>query len=843
MKKNGLTTRFALTLAPSLALALALALTASCQRPSNDGAPVPAEQGSAIPSGIAAGDQVAVARYPLGSLNWSQKDVIEPSTIAASSYFGQALDLDEDTLIVGATEWTGDQPYFGAEVFVWNGTEWSHEDTLEAELKSTMANYAWDVAISGDIAAVGAPNEIDDEGTSTGAVFLFKRTLQGSWTFLQKVISSHAKAACWFGSSVALDGDTLLVGMSNWYDVPQKLGVGSAHIFARNHQTGLFEERDRLVAGDGGTMHEFGYTVDLQGYAAVVGAPGGTADAADGEVKHAGAAYVFDYNGTSWIRIEKLQASEPAEYARCGGSVAVDWDNLIVGCRGQPAGEDSEAYGAAYVFALSDAQDWRLEQMLVAASGYTGTGFGESVAIRGSLAAVGAPDYGGTDGVKEGAVYVFARSSARQWAQIAELQAAGTVSDDEFGSSMVLDSSLLVVGAKRFDVNEVSDTGAAFGFDFVRLQGTPCDYADQCSTGFCTDGICCNEACGDGDTSDCRACSTERGASEDGTCTLTTTMCRPAREDAPCDAPERCDGTSVTCPADANADASVECRPAGDDCDAPEYCTLGTDQCPDDLEAENGATCENPVSCREGGFCIYGECMVGRFVLSFTPDQFPLSIHSVDGPATGSLTIAHTGTLDTVTLTGAEVSPTEAFELSAPTTWPVDIAPGASVDLQVRFTPAGAGTTEGRLTIFIADCGDLTEIRLPLAGIVGAVDASPADSDFGTDATSPSVDAAGGVDDAAGGADGAATADATTVSDVDAAVPGVDGNVSGDSVPSGEVDAGSPDATNTGESSDTGCGCRVGQAAQLPFGARASTGAVSLLLLLGMLASRRRPRR
>ncbi len=112
--------------------------------------------------------------------------------------------------------------------------------------------------------------------------------------------------------------------------------------------------------------------------------------------------------------------------------------------------------------------------------------------------------------------------------------------------------------------------GLAFA-RFVRLQGplgAHCGGAGQCESGYCSDGVCCNESCASGAGTDCRACSAAMGGGIDGTCTTVTTpiVCRAAT--GPCDVGERCDGTSGECPADLGA-------PDGTACDGG-VCALGS---------------------------------------------------------------------------------------------------------------------------------------------------------------------------------------------------------------------------------------------------------------------------
>lgn len=146
--------------------------------------------------------------------------------------------------------------------------------------------------------------------------------------------------------------------------------------------------------------------------------------------------------------------------------------------------------------------------------------------------------------------------------------------------------------------------------------GQSCAIDAECGTGFCVDGVCCEEACG-GTASDCQACSVAAGAAEDGRCSLVDrgTVCRDAVGD--CDVAETCDGDSLECPTDALAFRGQLCRPAEDGCDEVERCDGETPLCPDDGRLSEGSVCA-PQRCLAGivtspGICdADGECVPGE---------------------------------------------------------------------------------------------------------------------------------------------------------------------------------------------------------------------------------------
>jgi hypothetical protein len=143
--------------------------------------------------------------------------------------------------------------------------------------------------------------------------------------------------------------------------------------------------------------------------------------------------------------------------------------------------------------------------------------------------------------------------------------------------------------------------------------GAPCNDDDQCANDHCSDGVCCDEACGNSDVTDCQSCLAAQTGLTDGTCATVlaaTHVCRPAAGE--CDLADSCDGLGTVCPADGFKSASIVCRAAVSDCDFEETCSGGAANCPPDLvrtvNASCGTTvaeeCSDPDRCDGAGVCL-----------------------------------------------------------------------------------------------------------------------------------------------------------------------------------------------------------------------------------------------
>jgi hypothetical protein len=239
-----------------------------------------------------------------------------------------------------------------------------------------------------------------------------------------------------FGWSVALDGETLLVG------APGAEGIvydtGAAWVFVRAGAT--WSQQAKLVASDGSFGHEFGVSVDVSGDRAAVGA-WLAHDVAFGPT---GAAYVYARSGTSWTQEAAFYAN--GEWSFFGADVALADDLLAVGA-------DGANFVAIYERSGSD---WPL--VATVTGPVTNTRFGSSVAWSGDTLLVGAPAYGSD----RGRVYVFDRAGS-SWPLVQVLDAPGGAAGDRFGDALDATGARLVVGAPRDD-DQGLESGSAHVF-------------------------------------------------------------------------------------------------------------------------------------------------------------------------------------------------------------------------------------------------------------------------------------------------------------------------------------------------------------------------------------------
>jgi len=328
---------------------------------------------------------------------WTEQAKLTASDGAATDLFGISVDVDGDTAVIAAffDDDNGDNSG-SAYIFTRSGTTWTQQAKLTASDGATNDLFGGAVAVDGDTAVIGAPED-DDSGNSSGSAYVFTRS-GTTWAQQAKLAAGDAAALDRFGFSVAVDADSAVIGAH--LDDDNGGASGSAYVFTRSGTS--WTQQRKLTASDRAASDRFGISVAMDADTAVIGASGDDDNGAG-----SGSAYVFTRGGGMWSEQAKLTASDGAADDVFGKSVAVDGDTAVIGARlDDDHGIDS---GAAYLFSRS-AGVWTEQQKLTASDGATSDLFGFSVAVNGVTAVIGAilDDDKGTN---SGSAYVFGQLS------------------------------------------------------------------------------------------------------------------------------------------------------------------------------------------------------------------------------------------------------------------------------------------------------------------------------------------------------------------------------------------------------------------------------------------------
>jgi hypothetical protein len=382
----------------------------------------------------------------LHAQEWNQLTKIIASDGLDFDEFGRAVSIYGDYAVVGA-HWDDDiaTDCGSAYIFRKEGGAWIQQAKLLASDASAQSQFGNSVSISGDYVVVGAYTS-SDNGLYSGSAYIFKRD-GTNWTQEAKLLPSDGATYDYFGNSVSISGDYVVIGTP--FDDDNGESSGSAYIYKRDGTN--WTQETKLLASDGVTDDEFGFTVAISGDYVVVGAP-----LDEGTI---GSAYIFKREGTSWTQQAKLEASDATADIYFGNSVSIFGDYAIIGAY-QGNGNVNNS-GSAYIFKREDT-NWLEQEKLFASDGSSGDYFGFSVSISGNYAVVGAKN-DEDNGFHAGSAYIF-KMEDPNWIEQVKLLPNEVASSDVFGCAVSISGNNLIVGARGDDGNGMN-SGAAYMFE------------------------------------------------------------------------------------------------------------------------------------------------------------------------------------------------------------------------------------------------------------------------------------------------------------------------------------------------------------------------------------------
>ena len=367
---------------------------------------------------------------------FSLESTLEASNAGANDYFGYSVAMLGSTILVGAYKEDSEGADAGAAyVYDLEDNVWSETTMLSYSSGSASDWFGYAVALCDTILAgreysdtyaiVGAMFD-DEKGANAGAAVVFIRVAPTVWVETQALYASDAEAGDTFGSSLAADVITCVIGA--YSEDTGGSNSGAAYVFTEDD--GNWTELEKIVASDPAVNDYFGYAVDISGDYIISGAYGSDTDGS-----LAGCAYVFKLTDGSFVQQQKLLASDGAASFNFGKTVSISGSYIAVG-----APENL----TVYIFKNTD-DVWSEVKIVQADILYPGELFGRSINLSGDYLIVGDRDSG-----EPGQVYIFNRNAGgdNNWGQIQKITQADAVNDG-FGIGVAIQESTTtaVVGA------------------------------------------------------------------------------------------------------------------------------------------------------------------------------------------------------------------------------------------------------------------------------------------------------------------------------------------------------------------------------------------------------------
>lgn len=339
--------------------------------------------------------------YRFNGSNWIEEQKLVASDGDMNDEFGWSVAIEGDLAVVGANGYDDPNRWTGSVyVFRYEDPNW----VQEAQLKADGVGYYWEefgysVDLSGGTIVVGA-SKANINGWKSGAVYVFR--YDGSdWNQEAKLLASDGERLSIFGIDVAIEGEILAIGASG---ETAATSAGSVYIYYYDDPNWV--NTQKLEASDAMQSDHLGRSVDISGDALIATAYG--VDAADpGNIYcNSGAAYIFRFNGLIWVEEAKLLSSDSKCADLFGYSAAIDNDYVVIGAwLDDDKGYNS---GSAYVYRYNGSEWIQQSTKLLPSDGWQQDQFGSYsyIGISGDNTIIGAPQ-NDDNGVNSGSAYIF----------------------------------------------------------------------------------------------------------------------------------------------------------------------------------------------------------------------------------------------------------------------------------------------------------------------------------------------------------------------------------------------------------------------------------------------------
>gem|GEM_PF-5241852 len=435
--------------------------------------------------------------YEFQDDNWLIKQILKSPDGISGDSFGHKIAVSGEKMLVSSIGYdhTGISEAGAVYAFEFDGMQWQYKQKIiDFDSTTDRHRFGFSISISDDLVVIGAPGDSSNvQSQGTALIYQYE---QGRWTLKQRIFATDGEEFDRFGIAVKIDGGDVFVGAPNHFDVgavyafkqndlnwyeDQKIqppvndfagyfggrldfengnlavsamftlmDSGAVYIYKSNN--GLWVEQQKLTASDIGQDDDFGSSVKLSGNKMIVGAWGDD-DMASG----AGAAYLFEYDGSDWAEIIKLTAADGAALDRFGRAADIDGEKIIVGSY-----QDNNIYtdaGSIYAFSLVGSE-FQETQKMMPDLGPIFEGLGAAVLLKDDFAFVGSIRDDALE-IDSGSVYVYKKISSN-WVFQYKLIASDGAEGDYFGRHIVDAGNQVLISAR----GDADNTGAVYAYEW-----------------------------------------------------------------------------------------------------------------------------------------------------------------------------------------------------------------------------------------------------------------------------------------------------------------------------------------------------------------------------------------
>lgn len=315
-----------------------------------------------------------------------------------------------------------------ASIYQFNGSNWVFMQKISDPTGAALNNFGINVSISGNYAVVGEPRYDVGPNTGQGAACVYQFN-GSSWVLMQRIIDATGSANASFGQNVSVSGNYIAIGA-----VLETVGghtlQGTASVYQYNGTSWVLMQK--IIDATGGSTDNFG-RVALSGNYLAIG--GSNSNLGQGSVS------VYQYNGSAWVLMQKIiPAGSFGDYF--GATVSLSGTYLLVSSNGDDIGSNTDQ-GSASIFQYNGT-NWVLMQTLIDPNGTTNDFFGLGVSISSNYAIIGITGHAVGNSTNQGSAIIYQHVGAG-WQKLQYITDPGGSTNDGLGQTAALDGA-----TKRF---------------------------------------------------------------------------------------------------------------------------------------------------------------------------------------------------------------------------------------------------------------------------------------------------------------------------------------------------------------------------------------------------------
>jgi FG-GAP repeat len=290
------------------------------------------------------------------------------------------------------------------------------------------------VSLFGEYAAVGIGGDDPQQINNAGSVNMYKHN-GSSWTFTQKIIDNNPVSGGNFGQSISMDGIFIAIGAYG-DNVGANADQGTVSVYKLIGSAWVFQQK--ITDPSGAADDNFGYSVSLNGNYLIIGSPKDDV----GAVTNHGSACIYQYNGSSWVFMQKVTSGfVGANDDEFGYSVSISGNTAFIGMPFDDNGANANQ-GTVFVYEFNGTI-WVVNTQLF--QGTIGDAFGYSVSVSGNYAIIGAP-YDDETFTSQGTVYVY-RKKGSTWILLEKYTEEATENNALFGFAVHISGNYIMASA------------------------------------------------------------------------------------------------------------------------------------------------------------------------------------------------------------------------------------------------------------------------------------------------------------------------------------------------------------------------------------------------------------